>query len=52
MVKPDIGSVVIVMVYKEFWHCGLLLRLPILPGSTQFVIQQFLPQVGSEMHWP
>jgi alkylation response protein AidB-like acyl-CoA dehydrogenase len=41
-----------IMVYEEFWHCGLLLRLPILPGSTHFIIQQLLPEIGSEMQGP
>jgi len=36
----------------DFWHCGLLPRLPVMLGSAQFVIQQFLPQVGSEMQGP
>jgi len=40
------------MVFEEFWHCGFLLRLPSVQGSTQFVIQQPLPQVGSEMQGP
>jgi len=40
------------MVSEEFWHCGFLLRLPVMPGSTQFVIQQFLPQVSSEVQGP
>jgi hypothetical protein len=52
MVKPGIGSVVIAMVYEEFWHCGFLLRLPVMLGSAQFVIQQLLPQIGSEMQGP
>jgi hypothetical protein len=52
MVKPTKGSVVIVMVYKEFWHCRSLLRLPVMSGSAHFIIQQFLPQVGSEMQGP
>jgi hypothetical protein len=37
------GLVVIAMVFEEFWHCGIQLRLPVLFGSVQFVIQQFLP---------
>jgi hypothetical protein len=52
MVKPGIGSVVIAMVYEEFWHCGFLLRRPVMLGSAQFVIQQLLPQIGSEMQGP
>jgi hypothetical protein len=40
------------MVYEEFWHCGFLLRLPVMPGPAHFIIQQFLPQVGSEMQRP
>jgi len=47
-----IGVAEIDMGICDFWHCGFLLRLPVMPGSMQFVIQQFLPQVGSEMHWP
>jgi hypothetical protein len=42
-VNAGIGSVDIAMVFEEFWHCGFLLRLPVMSGSTQFVIQQFLP---------
>jgi len=40
------------MVFEEFWHCGFLCGLPVMLGPAQFVIQQFLPQVGSEMHGP
>jgi hypothetical protein len=52
MVKPAKDSAVIVMVSEEFWHCGFLLRLPVMSGSTQFVIQQFLPEIGSEIQGP
>jgi hypothetical protein len=52
MVKVGIGLDDIAMVFEVFWHCGFLLRLPVKSGSTQFVIQQFLPQVGSEMQGP
>jgi len=47
-----IGVADIDMGICNFWHCGFLLRLPVMLGSTQFVIQQFLPLVGSEMYWP
>jgi hypothetical protein len=46
------GLVVIAMVFEEFWHRGLLLCLPVILGSAQFVIQQLLPEIGSEMHRP
>ena len=42
-VNVGMGLVVIAMVFEEFWHCGIQLRLPVLFGSAQFVIQQFLP---------
>jgi hypothetical protein len=51
-VSVGIGVADIDMGICDFWHCGFLLRLPIISGSMQFVIQQLLPQVGSEMHWP
>jgi hypothetical protein len=50
--KVGMGLVVIAMVFEKFWHCGIQLRLSVLFGSTQFVIQQFLPEIGSEMQGP
>jgi hypothetical protein len=40
------------MILWIFGTADLFLRLPVMPGSTQFVIQQFLPQIGSEMQGP
>jgi hypothetical protein len=37
------GLVVIAMVFEEFWHCGFLLRPPVILCPAQFVIQQLLP---------
>jgi hypothetical protein len=31
------------MVNEEFWHCGFSLRLPVMLGSAQFIVQQLLP---------
>jgi hypothetical protein len=42
-VSVCIGVADIDMGICDFWHCGFLLRLPVMSGSTQFVIQQFLP---------
>jgi hypothetical protein len=51
-VSVGIGVADIDMGICNFWHCGFLLRLPVMLGSVQFVIQQFLPEVGSEMQGP
>jgi hypothetical protein len=51
-VSVVIGAADIDMGICNFWHCGSLLRLPVMLGSTHFIIQQFLPQVGSEMQGP
>jgi hypothetical protein len=40
------------MILWIFGTADFFLRLPVVPGSTQFVIQQFLPEVGSEMQGP
>jgi hypothetical protein len=47
-----IGVADIDMGICNFWHCGFLLHLPVMLGSTHFIIQQSLPQVGSEMQGP
>jgi hypothetical protein len=52
MVNPAKGSVVIVMILWIFGTADFFLRLPVMSSSTHFIIQQFLPQVGSEMQRP
>jgi hypothetical protein len=51
-VSVGIGVADIAMILCIFGTADFLLRLPVMLGSTQFVIQQFLPQVGSEMQGP
>ena len=46
------GLVVIAMVFEDVWHRGFLRGLPVMLGSVQFVIQQLLPEIGSEMQGP
>jgi hypothetical protein len=52
VVIVGIGVDIIGMVKFEFWRCGFLCGLPVVLGSAQFVIQQFLPEIGSEMQGP
>jgi hypothetical protein len=42
-VSVGIGVADIAMGICDFWHCGFLLRLPVMLGSTHFIIQQLLP---------
>jgi hypothetical protein len=42
-VSVCIGVADIDMGICDFWHCGFLLRLPVISGPVQFVIQQLLP---------
>jgi len=40
------------MILWIFGTADFFLRLPVMLGSTHFIIQQSLPQVGSEMQGP
>jgi hypothetical protein len=40
------------MILWIFGTADLFLRLPVMLGSAQFVIQQLLPEIGSEMQRP
>jgi len=40
------------MILWIFGTADLFLCLPVMLGPAQFVIQQLLPKIGSEMHRP